>query len=235
MSEKNLLLILDAPMQAWSYQSYFDRRNTLAYPTRSALIGMFCAACGIDRGDTAGLHQLNPLKLEVLVYPKLNRGGNRVSYRRWVDYHTVGHGYDEKRFSLHIPISAEDKKKRPAVTFREYLADACFVVIVSGPEELLARVHDALCNPRWGIWFGRKCCVPALPICHGVFDSREAALERCRQIAKFRPMADRPLRTIREVQSFSEGTDTLLDTPVDFAARTFIPRRILDDWVTDES
>jgi hypothetical protein len=39
----------------------------------------------------------------------------------------------------------------------------------------------------------------------------------------------RPLRVVTEVEEFDDGTDTLLDVPLDFAARRFDARRIKED------
>ena len=90
MSEQKAFLALyfDAPMQSWGYQSRFDRRTTLGYPTRSGVFGMLCAAMGIDWGETAvALARLQDIEMTVLVF---ELGG-----RLW-DYHTVGGGYDKK-------------------------------------------------------------------------------------------------------------------------------------------
>ncbi|MCS7238441.1 MAG: type I-E CRISPR-associated protein Cas5/CasD [Thermoguttaceae bacterium] len=240
----HLLLVLDGPMQAWGYLSLFDRRNCLHYPTRSALLGMFCAAAGIDRADQAGLRRWDPLRLEVHAYRKLRARlrldpttekrtvGRPLRYRRWWDYHTVGGGYDEKTHRFFIPFSAEGKPRGTVVTHREYLADACFVVLVAAPSEpsLLTELCVHLCQPRWGIWFGRKCCLPAFPVCHKVHPSRQEALAHLRQLAKWRPLdLDQPLRIVREVDRFEDGTDTLLDVPVDFQLRKFAPRRVCEE------
>ena len=46
-----LALYFDAPLQSWGYASKFDRRTTLAHPTRSGVIGLLCAAAGIGIAD----------------------------------------------------------------------------------------------------------------------------------------------------------------------------------------
>ena len=83
-----LALYFDAPLQSWGYASKFDRRTSLAHPTRSGVIGLLCAACGIDRTDVEGLARLeNGLDMDVYAY---------VLGSRLTDYHTVGGGYDPK-------------------------------------------------------------------------------------------------------------------------------------------
>ena len=81
-----LALYLDAPLQSWGYQSRFDRRTTLSQPTRSGIVGMICAAMGIDRADVARLASLADLNLTVYTFQQ--RG-------RLVDFHTIGGGWDK--------------------------------------------------------------------------------------------------------------------------------------------
>jgi CRISPR system Cascade subunit CasD len=242
-----LLLLLDGPMQAWGYLSFFDRRNSLHYPTRSALLGMFCAAAGIDRSDIAGLQRWDSLRLEVRAYRKrrarirFQQGQPhvdqdiRLSHRRWFDYHTIGGGYDMSQDRYCIPFSASGKPRGTVVTYREFLADACFVVLVSlrnpqGDHQLLDELCRCLCAPRWGVWLGRKCCIPSFPICHGVHGSVQQALNELARISQWRPLElDHPLRIVSEVDQFEEGTDTLFDVPEDFARRRFAPRRVREE------
>jgi len=244
----HLLLFLDGPMQSWGYQSLFDRRNTWLYPTRSGLIGMFCAALGIDRSNTTALQSLAPLHLEVFAYQKLvssRRGPYPLDYQRWYDYHTVGGGYDAQREKRMIPHTADGSIRGSIVTEREYLSDICYAVLVSvapqQPEavaenELLDRLHQALCDPRWGIWLGRKCCIPAFPICHGVHSNRGAAITHLMKIAENRPISlDQPLRWVVEVTDFEQGTDTLRDVPLDFFQRRFGARRVCEHTVPRSS
>ena len=41
-----LALRLVGPMQAWGFESQYNRRNTGRFPTKSALAGLICAAFG---------------------------------------------------------------------------------------------------------------------------------------------------------------------------------------------
>ena len=49
-------------------------------------------------------------------------------------------------------------------TYRHYLLDARFGVLIEGPAALLEEIAAALRNPKWGVWLGRKCCLPASPV-----------------------------------------------------------------------
>jgi hypothetical protein len=63
----------------------------------------------------------------------------------------------------------------PVVTDREYLMDACFGVILTGDRVMLERIHGALGDPVWFVWFGRKSCIPAAPIPRGLFSTEVEA------------------------------------------------------------
>ena len=214
VDKAHLALYLDAPLQSWGHQSRFDRRTTLGYPTRSGVMGMLCAAMGVDQADAAGLCRLADLEMTVLVFEQ----GSRL----W-DYHTVGAGYDRETQPLFIVQTADGKPRLPAVlTNREYLQHSKFGVILTGLRPLLKGIEAATLNPKWGVWLGRKACIPASRVCEGIFGSENEA-----EAALIRAAGGRPVgRRIREVRGFAEGTDTLMDRPLNFKKRSFAPRRV---------
>ncbi len=213
-SDAFLALYLDAPLQSWGYQSRFDRRTTLSYPTRSGVMGLLCAALGVDRGDATGLAQFGQLRMAV--YTLRQRG-------HLTDFHTVGGGYDKTAQPQHIPRRAETGRPGgTVVTHREYLQDSRFGVVLSGDSALIDELARAMESPRWGVWLGRKSCIPASPVCQGVFASADEAVGRLCEVSGCGAAG----REIHEVEAFEDGNDTLMDIPVDFAARRFAPRRI---------
>lgn len=213
MPGRVLALYLDAPLQSWGYQSRFDRRTSLSYPTRSGIVGMLCAALGIDWRDTGGLERLEK-NLSMTVYAF---GAPSMV----IDYHTVGGGYDSEAQAQSIVRTADGKVGKTVQTYREYLQDARFGVLVYGEEGLLRELLSALQDPRWGVWLGRKSCIPASPIPQGLFESEEEALTHIEKRA-----GTQRTRKVSEAARFGEGTDTLLDRPVDFSRRQFKPRRV---------
>ncbi|APU15568.1 type I-E CRISPR-associated protein Cas5/CasD [Actinoalloteichus fjordicus] len=147
-----LLLRLAGPLQSWGERSAFDVRDTAAFPTRSGLIGIIAASMGIGRDEP--LSALSPLSFTI----RVDRPGTRT-----VDYQTVGGGLPPGR-----KIPTADGKGRPPgkgimQTWREYLADAVFVVAVQGPDDLLAEVGRALARPHWQPYLGRRSCPPSQP------------------------------------------------------------------------
>jgi CRISPR system Cascade subunit CasD len=225
-----LALMLDAPMMSWGCASRFQRRTTALHPTRSGIWGMFCAALGAAKGSTVEvewLARLEAVRLVVITIPRLPGGCHEtLAIRRLEDYHTAGGGYDKKTRALWIPRKASGGPGDNAtLSSRHYLVDARFGVVLSGPSSTLELLGEALRNPRWGIWFGRKCCLPAAPVLRGggVVATFEEAL-----IAL--GVADRPVMEFSRVEepaTFADGSDTLMDAPVNFLTREFKPRRIL--------
>jgi CRISPR system Cascade subunit CasD len=215
-ADRTLALFLDSPLQSWGYQSRFDRRTSLSFPTRSGVLGLICAALGIDRRDKAGLQRLDG-NLSITVY-----AFGRPSMI--TDYHTVGGGYDAKTEPQNIVRTADGKTGSTVQTYREYLQDARFAVFVQGEDVLLEKLFAALKDPRWGIWLGRKSCVPASMVPQGIFSTEEEAFAHVRNLA-----GGEATRRVTEVERFDEGSDTLLDRPVDFGTREFKPRRVSDE------
>jgi CRISPR system Cascade subunit CasD len=137
------------------------------------------------------------------------------------DFHMVGSGYDDRDpwSSLLIPKTSEGKKAvggGTKMTYRYYLQDAAFAVVLEVPGEKAGRIAEALQNPAWDIYLGRKCCVPTDFVYRGTFDREEAALEQAETIAREKQRSE----DFRVVPGGGEGEAdevlTLNDVPVQF-------------------
>ena len=227
-----LALMLDAPLQSWGFASRFQRRTTGLYPTKSGVVGLLCAALGAAKGsptEREWLPKLAALQLTVVTIPRI-RSATELSLRRLEDYHTVGAGYEPDIDWQSMPRSADGKTlKNPVVTHRQYLLDARFGVLLTGETEVLNRVADALRDPVWGVWFGRKCCLPAAPLYRA---------GPCDEAAAWHALiGDAPreqFSRVEEVTRFEDGTDSISDQPLSFGTadssgpegRRFTPRRV---------
>jgi CRISPR system Cascade subunit CasD len=216
-----LALRLEGPFQSWGFDSQYSRRNTGLMPTKSALAGMCCAALGFGRGsdeERSFLDAFAEVRLTTIAIPRAvgrNSANGRelkLSVRRLQDYHTV---QNTKK--------ADGGIKDCHITYRQYLTDASFGALLEGEAVLLKQIADALADPKWGIWLGRKTCVPSAPVLAGLCDSRTEALRLL--------VGDEPLESFtrqEDAESFAEGRDSLPDQPVSFASdrRMFAPRRV---------
>ena len=183
MSTSYLLLWLEAPLQSWGSDSRFGRRGTLEFPTKSGVLGILCCALGAGGEQRELLTKMGPLRQTVIYYRKSKE---RVTLLR--DFHMVGSGYDDQNpwETLLIPKKPDGK---PAVgggskiTYRYFLQDASFAIILEVPPAKTALFADALQNPCWDIYFGRKCCAPTDFIYRGSFDTESSAIEHAVGIA----------------------------------------------------
>lgn len=219
-----LTLLIDAPLQSWGSASRFQRRTSGLSPTKSGIIGMICAAMGLAKGsgeEASMLPQLAALKMTSIRIPRClkkpwSENKVRLPLRRMDDYHTVGGGYDKGTQWQNIPRQASGGPDKDAtITHREYLLDAQFGVILEGEEPLLARVALALQNPVWGMWFGRKSCIPADNIFRGLFESRSEAVRALVGEDRLEEYL-----VVEEVNEISQSTYVVGDQPVSFGDNT---------------
>lgn len=233
-SEACLALLLDGPLQSWGHASRFERRTTALHPTRSGVFGLIAAALGIDKHAADEPTQLDRFKALQVTTVKLDRHdarGRELPIQRLEDYHTVAFtreaGANTSRVAKLLakarsPISAEDRGSEIKPTTRHYLLDARFGVLLEGPAALLEEIAAALRNPKWGVWLGRKCCLPASPVLAAPIagrlpGDRADAWRQLLQSAGF--SGDERLEHfdhVLEVPPTEPGADLIEDTPVGY-------------------
>lgn len=212
-----LLLRLVGPMQSWGTTSRFDQRDTGKEPSKSGVTGLLAAALGIDRENWTDLEPLTRLSMGV----RHDRSG--VPKR---DYQTAQH-----------IISADHSKiHETAVTTRDYLADAAFLVGLEGDDRaFLKTIHAALRDPVWPLALGRKSYVLSEPIWieNGVQDvPLRDALARWPWIASRRKWEELPEKLLVSFES-KDGSGVLkMDQPLSsFAERRFGARFVRSEWI----
>ena len=142
-----LLIRLEAPMQSYGVFGRFGERDTGKEPSKSAVVGLICAALGIDRADD--ISRFNGLKFGI-------RADKEGIVRN--DYHVAGkEGYHRAAGNV--------ERKNAIPTNRQYLADASFLAgIESDDRGILEKIQAALKNPKWQIFLGKKSFVPSAPV-----------------------------------------------------------------------
>ena len=131
-------------MQSWGTKSRFDERDTELEPSKSGVIGLLCAALGVDRGETEPVLELAELPMGV----RVDREG--ILQR---DYHTAQ------------KIEEDGRVRDTVVSHRYFLSDAVFLVGLEDSDRgKLESVHAALKNPCWPLSLGRKSFVPSRPV-----------------------------------------------------------------------
>jgi len=208
-----LLLRLSGAMQSWGVQSDYTERDTGLEPSKSGVLGLVCAALGIDRANDFELAEIAQLNM-----------GVRVDRQGWLktDYHTAGKGG-----FLRSDGNVERKDLIPS--HRQYLADALFLVGLAGDDlAMLERIHAALRNPVWSLFLGRKAFVPGEPI--WLLDGLKPGKALEDALKEYHSLSARPtpegLRLVLEDQQ--NGSIVRSDQPLSFAQgnRRFSSRRL---------
>jgi CRISPR system Cascade subunit CasD len=139
-----LLLRLAGIMQSWGTDSRFNIRASDLEPSKSGVIGLCCAALGWPR--IKDVSQLAALCMGVRID---NQGALKNDYQTTIN-----------------TIRASGNKNPDAVTStRYYISGGSFLVGLSGSDlDFLKSLHNALENPHWQLYLGRKGYVPSEPI-----------------------------------------------------------------------
>ncbi|MET9512772.1 type I-E CRISPR-associated protein Cas5/CasD [Streptomyces flavidovirens] len=165
-----LTLRLAGPLQSWGVGSRHNIRTTLPYPSKSGIVGLLAAACGIPRdgspSDTTNvtLADLAALRLAV----RADQPGELL-----VDYHTVSgasHAPAEPA-QQRLPTADDGRlqaKDSTKITRRHYLSDATFTAYLEGDLDLLTTVAHAVRRPRFPLFLGRRSCPPSKPLFLGI-------------------------------------------------------------------
>lgn len=208
-----LLLRCVGPMQSWGSRSRFQERDTEREPTKSGVIGLLCAAIGLDRAEP--LDHLRALRMGVRVdHPgRLER-----------DFHTAQE-----------VLKATGKGLDNQISNRYYLADAAFLVGLAGDKALLRTLHQALQNPRWPLFLGRKSFPPGCPVYlpDGLREegSLRDALAGYPNISPLSPAVDTGKKTL--LLESEDGDEKRMDNPLDYrhAQRRYSARALVRDQV----
>jgi CRISPR system Cascade subunit CasD len=192
-----LLLRMRAPMMSWGDHSRFTIRDTRREPTKSAVIGLLCAALGRPRWEP--VHDLAALKM-----------GVRVNQEGLVqcDYHTIMDS-----------IKSSGGRGDTVLSDRYYVADADYWVGLEGDFDQLTTLDNALQNPCWQLYFGRKSFVPSRPVRAGLVDlPLPEALQQQPYEGK---IAKNQIPELRYVLEIADSLDVRRDVPLDWQKRLF--------------
>jgi len=158
-----LLFQTYAPLVSWGEIAVGGERQSARHPSKSAIIGLVSAAFGIKRDEEETLFQLaNSLGIAV----ELHAGGSILR-----DYHTTQVPKKESKvvhYTRRSELQASPSKIGTILSTREYRCDALAVIAVYLKDEFsnftLAKIKQAICEPTFHLYFGRKSSPPALPL-----------------------------------------------------------------------
>lgn len=150
---KHLLFQISAPIQSWGNEHARQERPSDDHPRKSGILGLLGAATGKGRADGWHREIAESTGFATLVL----RPGHRM-----VDYHTVLTPRGVGRYATRREeVEASDYTVE---TEREYLSDSYFLVALWAHQDLdLSFLSQALEQPVFELFAGRKACVLALP------------------------------------------------------------------------
>lgn len=207
-NNKLVALRLSGVMQSWGYNSEYTYRNSGLFPTKSAVLGLCCAAKGLSRGtneENKFLESVSGCLMTAIALPRSRSAGDKtwqVNVRRIEDFHTIEN----------TKTAAGSISKHAVISYHQYLCDSDFIVLLEVSEKVVNNLAEDLTDPCWGIWLGRKACIPSVPVFAGVFNTID---EVSNTLLGGKVLDEFTYQ--QEVLSFSEGTDTLMDVPLDYA------------------
>lgn len=221
-----LALRIDAPMQSWGVRSKFVSRDTATEPTKSGIVGLLAAACGIKRGEQERIEDIATLRM-----------GVRVDQEGLVerDFHVTEN----------VP-NTHNRNHRTVVSDRYYLAGAVFLVALEGDSAFLHHLAESVHRPVWPLYFGRKAFVPAHPLVErseerrqrvgtGVFDEQMEHVLRTHPFLlddEVRAVQYEPgelLRFVTDTGPEDPFAELRHDYPLSFESRTFESRTVRVD------
>lgn len=220
-----LLLWLEGPLQSWGHDSKFGRRDTLPFPTKSGVLGLVLAALGAGGEQRELLAEFAGLPQTAIACVRREKRGDT-----WVkhsgepllrDFQMVGSGYDNSDpwTTLLIPKKSDGGKAvggGAKMTYRHYLQDACFAVLLQTPAERATAIAEALQRPAWDLCLGRRNCAPTDFIYRGTYPEAAAAELAARLLAESKQLA----LDFRVVDGEHAGERlTLMDVPIQFGER----------------
>ena len=234
MASRYLLLWLQAPLQSWGHDSKFGRRDTLNFPTKSGMLGLVCSALGAGGEQCELLAEFAPLEQTVISFVR----SHKTTQGEWLkfdrepllrDFHMVGSGYDDQDpwQTLLIPKTSAGKKANGGgakMTYRYYLQDAYFAVLLQVPSAKADAIAQALENPVWDVSLGRKSCVPTDFIYRGLYDDEAEGIAQALAIAKDKQL----IEDFRVLCGEHAGEVLILmDVPIQFGAhKLYRDRRV---------
>lgn len=159
-----LIFQLQAPLSAWGETAVGEYRPSANYPNESALIGLLAAALGIDRNDEIQ-HQALQSELSFAI-------GVQSAGRLLRDYQTAqvpgrvalkNRPHRTRRDELNM----SKEELNTILSTRDYRQDAAYLVAVQTEAESMFSLDDlaqAIQQPKFVLYLGRKTCPPSLPL-----------------------------------------------------------------------
>lgn len=214
-----LIFGLAASVGAMGELTGHERRGSLVWPARSAIIGLLGAALGIRRdGDFSAL---DALEIDIAIFD---------SGAVLRDYHTVEtvlptvvKAPNSRPQALHV---VPPGKANITITMRDYRTGVFYGVAVRG--QGLEALQAALASPHFTLYLGRKSCPLAAPLDTKIIEANSAVVALSNiQVPPWhlRKQGQKTIAAKILVTSDPQG-EVIHDIPLDRDHWHFAPRRV---------
>ncbi len=202
---------LQANLASWGDVAVGEYRGSRDYPGASALIGLLGAALGLKREDETAHAALRDGYLFAV--------GMVSAGQLLRDYHTAqvpgrtslkGRPHATRRDELSVP----KHELNTILSTRDYRQGAaCAVAVQALPEapHTLDALAQALREPRFVLYLGRKCCPPGAPLAPQVTEAESAHAALSAYLAAAEPAA--ALRSLAWGDGMPAGVAAHLSAP----------------------
>lgn len=227
MNTSYVLLWFEAPLQSWGADSKFYRRNTMEFPTKSGVLGLVLCGMGATGKQTYLLKNFVDLEQDIYSFKRQEELGQKIPLLQ--DFQMVGAGYNESNpwQSMLIPKTSEGRKSvggGSKLSYKYYLQNARFAVILEIPSDLTTTIERALTMPYYDIYLGRKNCVPTDFVYRGIYHSKELAKKQAFVIAEEKNLVN----DFYVLDGVHEGkVMSIQDVPVQFGqVKKYVDRQV---------
>jgi len=243
MDTKFILLWLEAPLQSWGYDSKFNRRDTLDFPTKSGVLGLVFCALGASGEQIELLSRFAKLKQTVISYRYVKNGRIQQKQPFLRDFQMIGAGYNKDDFWENMLIPKKSDGKAPVgegtkITHRYYLQNVIFSVLLEVPSDLAGDIGNALKFPAYPLYLGRRCCIPTDFIFRGIYSNEEEARFAAKKIASEKSLDKNDVKEnlpwkleedfmVIDGESMDGDAFTLNDVPIQFGSKKKYRDRIV--------
>lgn len=216
-----VVFTLAAPMGAFGDLAGHERRNSGAWPARSAVLGLVGAAQGVRRDDAPGQQALAGWRVAISV---LSRG---TAFRDFHTVQTVPTARVKRPATRQDALEALRSGDNPLITWRDYRSDCAFGVALWGLGGV-DEVRDALARPRFTPYLGRKSCPLSAPMAPRVVEAETEidALARVTVPPFLGVDPERPLLVASDEPLDGGWQEVRWDEPIDRTSWHFGPRTV---------
>jgi len=214
-----LIFQLQAPLAAWGDVAVGQYRGSRDAPGNAALVGLLGAALGVLRSDEAAHAAVRDgygFAVGTLAPGELLRDYQTAQVPGRSDL--KGRPHRTRRDELNMPRH----QLNTILSTRDYRQNAAWAVAIQalpGAPYSLGALAQALREPRFVLYLGRKCCPPAAPLAPQVVQAEAAHAALVSYVAAADPSA-----TLRSL-AWADGVDSGLPAHLSMPRKDRLIRR----------